>query len=519
MSVRRPAREQIADLGRRLHFGLSADEVDEFVVMVDEALAAHDWLEDRGERARGPAEREGGAHPSAEENPLGAWYWRTRISETSDGPLSGKTVVVKDNVCVAGTPMMNGSVVLEGYVPEFDATVVRRVLDAGGTIVGKAVCESLCYSGASHTSDSGPVRNPYDPSRSSGGSSSGCGALLASGEVDLAIGGDQGGSIRCPSSWSGVYGLKPTYGLVPYTGAFPLEMTIDHLGPMARTTADVALLLDVLAGPDGQDPRQNWSETVGISPDASSYSEALGQGIEGLRVGILGEGFGWAGVSEPDVDEAVRSAARCFASLGANVSEISVPWHRDGGKITIGIACEGATSLLLHGEGMGTGWKGLYSESMMEALALGRRRHGSRLSPTLKLHALAGQWMHDTYHGRFYAKAQNASRLLRQAYDDALTAVDVLVLPTTPIKATPIPPPGISVSESARIAHQMGANTSPFNAAGHPAMSVPCAMSEGLPVGMMIVGPRGNDATVLCAAHAFETHVFRAPPPRSVHDG
>jgi len=158
---------------------------------------------------------------------------------------------------VAGVPMRNGTVLLDGYVPDEDATVVERVLDAGGTILGKAVCESLCFSGGSHTADCPPVRNPYDPARSAGGSSSGSAALVASGAVDMAVGGDQGGSVRIPSCWSGIYGLKPTWGLVPYTGAFPIEPSLDHLGPMARSTRDVALLLSVLAGPEHRAVRRH----------------------------------------------------------------------------------------------------------------------------------------------------------------------------------------------------------------------------------------------------------------------
>src|SRR5690606_695313 len=156
----------------------------------------------------------------------------------------------------AGVPMANGSYSIDGYVPSEDATVVTRLLAAGATVVGKAVCEDLCFSGASFTSASGPVLNPWDTSRNAGGSSSGSAVLVLTGEADLAIGGDQGGSIRMPSAWSGTVGHKPTYGLVPYTGGFPIERTIDHLGPMGRTVRDVAMMLDVLAGPDGQDPRQ-----------------------------------------------------------------------------------------------------------------------------------------------------------------------------------------------------------------------------------------------------------------------
>src|SRR6266568_5251590 len=187
--------------------------------------------------------RTGGYRPTAEENPLNAWYQQCSIKGAANGPLAGKRIAIKDNVCVAGVPMMNGSSVLEGYVPEFDATIVTRILDAGGEIVGKAVCEHLCFSGGSHTSDTGPVLNPHDHTRSAGGSSSGSTALVVDGECDMAIGGDQGGSIRIPSAWCGAYGLKPTYGLVPYTGVFPIELTLDHTGPIARTAADVALLL------------------------------------------------------------------------------------------------------------------------------------------------------------------------------------------------------------------------------------------------------------------------------------
>src|SRR5881398_977364 len=189
--------------------------------------------------------------------------------------------------------MMNGSSVLEGYVPEFDATIVTRILDAGGEIVGKAVCEHLCFSGGSHTSDTGPVLNPHDPTRSAGGSSSGSAALVVTGECDMAIGGDQGGSIRIPSCWCGVYGLKPTYGLVPYTGVFPIELTLDHAGPIAGSVEDVALLLEAIAGD-----------------------------LSGLRIGVVEEGFGWEGLSEPDVDGAVREAASAFAALGASVRQI-----------------------------------------------------------------------------------------------------------------------------------------------------------------------------------------------------
>jgi amidase len=510
VAVKRPTHSDVAELNERLDLRLGDDDLAEFRGLIDQALGAHDWVEAAVSAPRVAPTREN-HRPSAADNEFGAWYWCTDITESDTGALVGKTVAVKDNIQVAGVPMMNGCAVLEGFVPDEDATVVRRVLDAGATVKGKAVCESLCFSGGSHTSDTGPVRNPYDPTRSSGGSTSGCAALLAIGAVDMALGGDQGGSIRAPSAWCGVYGLKPTYGLVPFTGSFPLEMTLDHLGPMARSSHDVAVLLDVIAGADGLDPRQ--SAQVGHER-AATFVESLGQGLTDVRVGVLAEGFRWDNVSEADVDEAVESAAHELAGLGAPVKSVSVPWHRVARNISFGIAAEGASALLLHGAGAGTNWKGSYPTGMVKAYAEGLRKRRELLPAMVKLQALVGQWLHDNYAGLYYAYSQNLGRQLAQVYDDALATVDVLVLPTLPAKALPLPAPEISAAESVHVSHEMGANTAPFNVTGHPAMNVPCAMSDGLPIGMMVVGRRNEDATVLRVAHAFEQAIFRPPPPR-----
>jgi len=313
----------------------------------------------------------------------------------------------------------------------------------------------------------------------------------------MAIGGDQGGSIRIPSAWCGAYGLKPTYGLVPYTGVFPIELTLDHTGPIAATTADVALLLEAIAGEDGLDPRQ---KNVKVEP----YSRALANDTEGLRIGIVTEGFGWPGLSEQDVDALVEDAARRFSELGAQVSTLSIPWHRDGIHIWNGIAVEGATMLMVRGNSMGTNWKGHYSTSLLDAYARGRITRADDLSDTVKLVVLLGQYMQDRYHGRYYARAQNLARTLTKAYDDALQSVDLLVMPTLPMKATKIPPYDAPREEKVARALEMIANTCPFDVTGHPAMTIPCGFADGLPVGMMLVGRKWNEASVLRAAHAFE---------------
>jgi amidase len=508
MAVRRPGARDLDSIAREFHFTIPEERMPVVQALLEGFLSPYDRLDELDEPRQAPRyPRDGGEPPRPEENPLGAWAWRVSIQGAAGGPLAGRTIAIKDNIAVAGVPMRNGTVLLDGYVPDEDATVVERVLDAGATILGKSVCESLCFSGGSHTADSGPVRNPYDPTRSAGGSSSGSAALVASGAVDMAIGGDQGGSVRIPSCWSGIYGLKPTWGLVPYTGAFPIEMSLDHLGPMARGTRDVALLLQAIAGPDGLDPRQH------AGPRPVDYMAALDTGAAGLRIAVVREGFAHEGLSEPDVDEAVRLAARALVKLGAEAEEVSIPWHRDAMPVWNAVALEGATAIMVAGESLAHGAKGRYDTGLVDAFGAGRRTRGDRLSETVKLTVLAGRWMARAYYGRYYAKAQNLARAARAAYDTVLTDYDLLLMPTLPLKATPIPAADAPLEEYVRRALEMIPNTAPFDVTGHPAMNVPCAISDGLPIGMMLVGRHGDEPTILRAAAAYEREIWSPPEP------
>ncbi len=509
MKFEPPTIDELAEIATGLGFALSGRELESIASLTRGLLESHRRL-DRIEEPKSASKypRDLGRPPEPSENPLGGWSWRTEIKGAPSGRLAGKTVALKDNICVAGVPMTNGSGLLEGYIADADATVVTRILDAGGTILGKAVCENLCLSSGSHTGVSGVVRNPHDPARSPGGSSSGCAALVAAGAVDMAIGGDQAGSIRIPSCWSGIYGLKPTYGLVPYTGICSQDHTLDHAGPMACTVADIALLLEVIAGPDGLDPRQS----AGI--ERQPYTRALTGDVKGLRIAIVKEGFGWEGASEPEVDEAVAEAAHAFERLGCRVETISIPWHRDGVNVWSAICLEGATSMIVYGNAMGLGWRGRYPGSLADAFARGRESRAADLPPNVKLILMAGSYLHRKFHGHYYAKAQNLIRELRTAYDDALAMHDLLVMPTTPTRAALIPFPDASIEEQVARAFDAVANTCPFNLTGLPAINVPCAIAGGLPVGMMLCGRTAEDATVLRAADAFSRNVFAAPPPR-----
>ena len=496
--LRKPPLPELERIARSYNLNLSRDDLTSFRNLMDGVLASYRRLDQFAEPTLAVKyPRDAGFRPPASDNRLNAWYWRCSIKGATSGALAGKKIAIKDNVCVAGIPMMNGSNVLEGYVPDVDATIVTRILDAGGEIIGKAVCEHLCFSGGSHTSDTGPVLNPHDPKRSAGGSSSGSAALVVAGECDMAIGGDQGGSIRIPSSFCGAVGHKPTHGLVPYTGVFPIELTLDHTGPIARTAGDAARLLEVLAGADGLDPRQ----PAGLRTE--EYTKQLTGHARGLRIGIVKEGFGWPN-SEPDVDAMVREAAQRLTRAGATVSEVSIPLHRDGIHIWNAIAVEGATALMVAGNSMGTNWKGHYTTSLLDFYGRSRRVRANDLSETVKLVVLLGQYMQDNYQGRYYAKAQNLARVLRAAYDEQLKDVDLLLMPTLPLKATLLPAPDASREDYVARALEMISNTCPFDVTGHPAATVPAGMSAGLPVGMMLVGRHWEDGTVLRAADAFQ---------------
>lgn len=507
MSGTRPDQADVRRYAERFGYRLSDDDVAELLPLVAAGALVYDVVDDLYAEhvAVAPPGREVD-FPAPEQNPLGAWYVKTHIAPTARGPLDGRRVVIKDNIAVAGVPMSNGSRSLEGFVPSRDATVIERVLGAGGTVVGKAVCEDLCFSGSSFTSVSGPVLNPWDVSRTTGGSSSGNAALLAAGEVDLAIGGDQGGSVRIPASFSGIVGHKPTFGLVPFTGAFPIERTIDHLGPMARTVRDAAVLLDVLAGPDGLDPRQS-SEAV------ADVSATLDDGVAGLRIGILQEGFGIDGLSDPETDAAVLAAAEALAEEGADVVPISVPWHRTGAALWSVVATDGATYQMLDGNGYGLGVSGFYDPEQIAHFAEGKISHADDFSDTVKVTALTGAWSLDARGGASYAKAQMLVPLLRAAYDAALGDVDVLVLPTTPYAAGKLLEPGDDRATYLTKALAAIANTAPTDLSGHPATSVPVGLVNGLPIGLMVVAPRFGDALGLRVAQAVERQqgTLRAP--------
>ncbi|HJU11632.1 MAG TPA: amidase [Candidatus Binataceae bacterium] len=499
MALRRPVRDELKELASANHFALDDVELADFEALIPGMFATLDNLD----RAPSPVpsvkypERDRGFRPEAKDDPLNAILRRCSVKGARSGKLAGKRIGIKDCFAVAGIPMTCGSLVMDGYVPETDATLVTRILDAGGEIVAKLNMDNFAFSGAGDTSAFGPTRNPHDHEHLAGGSSGGSGAALYYDDIDITIGGDQGGSIRIPASWCGVVGLKPTHGLVPYTGCVGIDPTFDHAGPLGRTVADVALMLEVIAGKDPLDPRQ---QEVTLQP----YTKALGRDLKGVRVGVLREGFGLPG-AENDVDAAVSRAVQALSGLGAQVKEVSVPAHRQADGVVWGLIAEGAAALM-YGNGVGYHFRGYYDAGLASALGRFRKAQGEDLPPTLKLVLLVGSFLNRHYHGRLYGKAQNMRASVRAAYDTVLEQVDALMMPTTPIKAlryTPNLRPRAIIERSS----SMVGNTAVFDMTGHPSISVPCALSAGLPVGMMLTGRHFDEMTLLSIADAYERNV------------
>ncbi|ORY58477.1 amidase [Pseudomassariella vexata] len=497
--------------------------------------------------------------PTSEENPLNAWSHRTELKspnpESSRGHLAGKTLAAKDNICLSGIPLTGGT---QEYhlcrqapypIPDIDAPVISRVLEAGATVLGTSTCENYCMSGLSLSSATGPVQNPWLKGYSCGGSSSGSAALVGvkvvrrwreargfnvqDGElgegVDLAIGGDQGGSIRIPAAYTGIYGLKPTHGLIPYTGICPLHPLIDHAGPMASSVRDLALLLTVLAGYDGIDPRM--TPECPLRSSVPSYHDLLDDAIavrkptgnwtpttaaKGLRVGILTEAFAVPQLN-PDVAATVRKAAERFRALGGEVEEVSIPLHAKAPAIFTATTREHMASTFLHNSA-----PTLLSYSLpnLDPPKPGQDWYETmnRSNPAVVSALVDGHYLDSQarYPPRVRAKAITHVHELRAAYDAALAKYDILITPANPTvgkkqrSSAKGDMDGMGQKGFVDLVLGNTANTMPFNVTGHPGLIMPVGWGrvedgEGrLPVGMQIVGRRWDERTALFAAAAWE---------------
>lgn len=498
MALRRPSTKDILDAAAVNCLDLTEEDIEGFHSLMPDIFQLLDSLEQMPvdiPRLEGVI-RDPGCRPRPEDDPYNAIVRRCSVKGSSNGKLAGVRVGLKDYISVAGVPMTAGSRVLSGYVPDTDATVVSRLLSEGAEIVAILNMDDLAWAGGGDTSAYGPILNPHNTRHLPAGSSGGSGTALYYDDIDMTLGTDEGGSVRHPASWCGVVGLKATFGLVPYTGIVGGESTLDHVGPMARSAGQVARMLEVIAGKDGLDPKQGEIPT-------ENYTEALDGKVEGLRIGVVKEGFERE-VGQQEVNTAVRKALSEISGLKIETKEISLPIHaRDALAIYQGISVEGGGAIL-RDRGRTYGWQGFYNAGMNEAFGKGLQTNANDMTHEAKLLVLSATYLSSYYHGRMYAKGQNLRNFLRSKYDEALEEFDVLAMPTMVILPFENDPSLDWRERVARDYNHITLNTCPFNATGHPAISIPCGKVNGLPVGLMLIGKHFQEATLLKIADAFE---------------
>ena len=412
-----------------------------------------------------------------------------RIASGDGSPLTGIPMQVKDLLCTAGVPTTCASRMLAEYVPVYDATAVARLREQGAVLLGKGNMDEFGMGSSTENSAFFPTRNPWDTDRVPGGSSGGSAAAVAAGAVPFALGTDTGGSIRQPASFCGVTGLKPTYGRVSRYGLVAYASSLDQVGPLARDAADCALILRFIAGQDARDA----TSLPDLVPD---YSAAMTGDISGLRLGVPAEYF--SDGMDPGVREAVGGAINQLNSLGAEIREVSLPTTEFALACYYIIAPSECSANLARYDGVKYGYSHQGDGDMWEAMER-TRQHG--FGPEVKRRIMLGAFaLSSGYYDAYYLKAQQVRTLIRQDFARVFEEVDALAAPVSPVVAFPI---GERTDDPARM-YLVDVFTLPVNMAGLPAMSVPCGFSEGLPVGLQLIGPHLAEGQLLNIAHAYQ---------------
>jgi aspartyl-tRNA(Asn)/glutamyl-tRNA(Gln) amidotransferase subunit A len=405
------------------------------------------------------------------------------------GPLTGIPIAVKDVIATAGVRTTAASKILEHFVPSYDATVTRRLKDAGAVIVGKVNCDEFAMGSSNENSAFGITRNPWDLDRVPGGSSGGSAAAVAAGQALAALGTDTGGSIRLPASYTGIVGMKPTYGRVSRWGVVAYASSLDQVGPMTRDVTDCALVLSALAG---HDPRDSTS----VDRPVPDYRAALTGGARGLRIALPREYFG-AGM-QPAVEQAVRAAAATFTSEGAVVHDASLPHTEYAVSCYYILATAEASSNLARYDGIRYGLRAP-ADGLLD---LYRKSRAAGFGPEVKRRIMLGTYVLSSgYYDAYYLKAQKVRTLIRRDFERVFADADVIVTPVAPTTAFRI---GEKTADPLQM-YLSDVFMISINLAGLPAIVVPCGVDEaGLPIGLQIVGPPFGEEVVLRAARAFE---------------
>ncbi|HEV2128954.1 MAG TPA: Asp-tRNA(Asn)/Glu-tRNA(Gln) amidotransferase subunit GatA [Thermomicrobiales bacterium] len=411
-----------------------------------------------------------------------------RIASDAAGPLTGIPVALKDILVTTDAPTTAASRILEGYVSPYDATVVRRLREAGAVFLGKTNTDEFAMGSSTENSAFGSTRNPWKSTTVPGGSSGGSSAVVAAQEATLSLGSDTGGSIRQPAGFCGVVGMKPTYGRVSRYGLIAFASSLDQIGPFSRTVSDAATLLTAIAG---HDP----SDSTSITIDVPNFAADLPYELKGKKIGIAKE-YTVDGM-EPGVQAAVDRAIKQLGELGAEMVEVSLP-HTEYALATYYITAPAeASANLARYDGIKYGNR-KEGETLQETYL---RTRGEGFGPEVKRRIMLGTYaLSSGYYDAYYVKAQKVRTLIKRDFDEAFEKVDAIVAPTSPTVAFNI---GERVDDPYAM-YLADVFTIPANMAGIPGISVPCGFSDGLPVGLQFLGKAFDERTVLEAAHAYE---------------
>ncbi len=406
--------------------------------------------------------------------------------------LLGVPIAIKDSITTKGIQTTCASYILTGYVPPYDAMVIEALKQEGAIIIGKTNMDEFCMGTSTETSYYGPTRNPHDPGRVPGGSSGGSAAAVAAGEAVIALGSDTGGSIRCPASFCGIVGLKPTYGFVSRYGLIAYANSLEQIGPMASTVTDTALLLEVISAKDERDSTQvKLNNNAATNYRCSWLNDKRSDTIEGMKIGVPKEFI--EGVS-PEVGKAVWDSVHKFEELGATYEEISMQNLKYALASYYILAMSEASSNLARFDGLRYGLRSGKDEDWHSTFS---RIRGEGFGEEVKRRIILGTYaLSAGYYGKYYLKALKVRTLIKNEFEDALKTHDILAMPTMPFVAFEL---GERIKDPLSL-YLADVNTVSVNLAGVPSLSIPCGSSNGLPIGLQLVGKYFDEDKILKAA-------------------
>jgi aspartyl-tRNA(Asn)/glutamyl-tRNA(Gln) amidotransferase subunit A len=413
-----------------------------------------------------------------------------KLAAGEDAPLLGVPIALKDLICMKGTHTTCASHILENFVSPYDATVVKRLKEAGAVLIGKTNMDEFAMGSSNENSYFHVTKNPWDLNHVPGGSSGGSGAAVAANECMGALGSDTGGSIRQPAAFCGITGLKPTYGRVSRFGLVAFASSFDQIGPMTKTAEDAAILMNVIGG---HDPMDSTSADVPL-PD---FTAALSNDVKGLKIGIPKEYFG-KGLNA-DIEKTVLEAIKTLESMGMQAVEVSLPHTEYGVAAYYILACAEASANLSRYDGVKYGYRSEHADNLMD-MYTNTREEG--FGEEVKRRILLGTFVLSSgYYDAYYLKGQKARTLIKQDFEEAYKKCDLMVGPIAPA-------PAFKLGEKLDDPLQMYLSdifTISANLAGIPAMSIPCGQSkDNLPIGLQLMGNHFDEATLLNVAHQYQ---------------